>query len=755
MSQPMTINSSLLSAAHTGKEESIHDFLAKPFPLLSGVFQASDTSSTFVRPLAFYDILSQEPYASKLKGFMGFRGDMVLRLVVNANRFQAGRYILGLCPYGGTGNAKADAISYGSRFANLTTITQLPHVEIDLSTQTTATFEFPYNCLYSHVPVNATDYSTTHSIGRIFIVPYVPLIATAGSTTAPFDLFVSFKNVDLAAPCYPQSGKFRAKTNTESEQKAAGVGPVSGIAKGVGVLANTIGDLVPTLTSLTAPVSWACDIIAGVAKVFGWSNPVNLEHSQRVTETKLAYATNCDNIDNSLPLSLYSSNQVEVVPGFAGNDIDEMAIDYIKSKPAFIYKGAWPTSAAADTSLWSTDVDPSIFYTTFASGSNTVICHTPVSFLSQFFQLYRGGMRFTFKLVKTEFHSGRLLLSFNPNAFSGAGVSTTNAQSVYTHRQIIDVREGLTFDFIVPYVALAPYKNLNGNYTNIGRLDLRVLNPLVAPSTVSATISFIIEAAGAPDLEFAVPATHNMQQTIVYNPQSASFVPKKDADSIVTSIIGNATLIHDQHYSARACIGEKVVSMLSFLKKDDQFPTTFPSQQFIVFDPHSVPIWKTTATAVTRSDIVNDNLSLLSSCYLYNRGGVRVRVVDFQSEIGGYIGDIKYLPQTSSSTQYTGVLGNTTTTANPHGLQTYHDANNMEVQIPQYHRFHSRVGIDAVYNAGVPYSINYSVPTTSCSQIEVNTRSGFTQTFSRQASDDFQCGFFLGVPPVLDTSTAV
>jgi hypothetical protein len=332
-----------------------------------------------------------------------------------------------------------------------------------------------------------------------------------------------------------------------------------------------------------------------------------------------------------------------------------------------------------------------------------------------------------------------------------SSIAPNNAQSTYCHREIIDIREGLSFDFIVPYVALAPYKNIRDNFSSIGSLDLRILNPLIAPATVSSTITILVEVSAAPDMEFAVPNTHSMQQTIVYNPQSSSFVPKPDVNSITTGIIGGAQLIHDQHFSARACIGEKVVSMLSFLKKNDIFPTTFPASFFTTIDPFSIPVYKTSALAILGSDIVNDNLSLISSMYLYSRGGVRIRTFVY-AELGTYISTSKLLPTNSSTAAYTGTIASSSSSSAKHGLVCFNsnaDGSLHEVQLPQYHRFHSRINTDEMYNAAASLSVDYAVPTTTSYQAEFGGTTSYTYDFGRQASDDFQCGFFLGVPPVI------
>jgi len=751
------LNPSLLSAAHTAEPESLIDFLAKPVLLLTGVLASTDTNATFYRPTFPLQLTTLEPFTSKLKGFLGMRADIVIRLVVNANKFQQGRYILGFIPFGGTGYTSAVAATSGTRFANLTTITQLPHVEIDLSTQTSCVLEIPFVNVYSHFPVAPPDYPRTHNGGQIFLVPYSPLSSTAGTLTANFDVFASFKNVDLAAPVYPQSSGFKAKSGSLSsnEQKQKKIGPVAPIMFSIGELVNTIGDHIPTLSYITKPVSWAVNLMTQAACAMGWSNPLNLEHARRVNQTAYPYAANCDNVDSSMPLSLFSANEIEVLPGFAGNDIDEMSIDYIKAKPAYIKTITWSDTDATDALLYDVDVSPRNMYTSFASGTNTVRCYSPVGYLSNFFNLYRGGIRFTFKIVKTEFHSGRLSLIFNPNAAATTVAPVNNFNSSYCHREILDIRDGLVFDFIVPYVSLTPYKFCSGDYSAIGNLSLRVLNPLVRPATVSSSVKILMEVSGAPDLEFSVPANHDMQITSVYNAQASTFVPKKDESSIATGIIGNANLIHDDHFSARACIGEKVTSLLSYLKKSDVFPTSFLSYKYYIIDPFAMPIWTTTAGNVSKSDIINDNLTLISSMYLFNRGGVRLRQFDYGTTITS-ITTAALIPKKASGT-YSGYSASSSAGSYPHALVAYNstvDGSRSEIQIPQYHRFHSRIFTDSMY--GLIKNVDYSVPTTSCVQVEFgNGAAASSCDIGRQVADDFQCGFFLGVMPILHTTTAL
>jgi len=75
MSLRTNINPALSTSALNQAEENIHSFLAKPYAYYSGVFSSTDTTVTFPRYNYFVDFLPLEPYASKLKGFLGMKAD--------------------------------------------------------------------------------------------------------------------------------------------------------------------------------------------------------------------------------------------------------------------------------------------------------------------------------------------------------------------------------------------------------------------------------------------------------------------------------------------------------------------------------------------------------------------------------------------------------------------------------------------------------------------------------------------------------
>lgn len=742
----MDLDPHLLSSAKYGEAENIYDFLAKPYPLIQGVFQSTDTSTTFTRYQYFQDILTLEPYASKLKGFMGIRADMVLKVVFNANSFQAGRYILAVSPHGGTGQNPAVYMENGTRFASLTQITQLPHVEFDLNTESSATLTVPYSSVYSHVPVNPPAPNTTHSLGTIILLPYSPVVSTAGSSSVPFDLYVSFTNVDLAAPVFPQMAK--GSNTVEREQAAANIGPVAKGAGKVKALANMVGQKVPLLASIAEPVSWAMDLLEGAANIFGWSNPSNLAPAQRITDTAFAYANNADAGDNSLPISLYSCNQVEVAPGYSGTALDEMVLSHLSQIPAYMETITWSTANATGSVLYSFNLTPYAAVRTSASGASTVSHFTPVGLLSRLFQYYRGGLKFKFKIVKTRYHTGRLILSFNPSVGTVATPISSITDTTYLNRQVIDISTQTEFEYTVPFISLSPWKPTYGQYGEIGALTMVISNPLVAPATVSSSISILMEICGAEDIEFAVPKSFDLTPVVVYDPQA--YDPRGAAGTISSGELGKTSYSPDMYVSSRACIGEKVVSLLSLSKKSDTSSTSITTGPTLTYYPHVLNHGRTTAGAAVAPVMRPDMLDIIRSMFLYNRGSLRVRYIP-ATVYPGVFATTTLIPTDSGTSSYSTQTTGAALTPSHH-LTTYHNTNSggVEVQIPQYHRFPMRIAYDDVLVSGAKF-VDYVIPTVSQYQIQIDTKSNCSGFIARQAGDDFHCGFFLGVPPMIET----
>lgn len=764
MNKRVFMDNGLSSNATISSRQTIESFLEKPFPFVQGLLQTSDNSSSFTPFDPITQVLSNAIFKNKIDGHLGFRATTIVRLQVNAERFQQGRYILAFIPFDTVTYVNADPSYRRSHTVNLTTVTQLPHVELDLNCDTEAVLEIPYVSPASHYSILDQQYS----IGHVFLYPYVPLsTGSSGSTSCEYTIWVSYKDVQLAGPTIHQSNfEFQARTSkatgkrgnaSEIERDSVGTGPISSTLYKVSQAADVLSQI-PLISAFTGPVSWATDIFARAATVFGWSNPIDLSPVHRMVQTIFPYSNNCDVVDESMPISLFSKNLVEPYSGFAGTDIDEMSIDYIKTIPAFIKSFNFTTSSVQGTVLQSFSLHPALQYTTGNDGVNPYFVKTPVSAVAQLFQYYRGSLKFTFKIAKTEFHSGRVLLAYVPQNVSSS-TPPSFSDTTYLHREVIDLRMGNEFSFVIPYASLRPYRYTQNGNEAYGYIHLYVLNELVAPATVSGSVTFVVEVSAASDMEFAVPRAHSLQPyapaVIQSNFQFQMDSSMSNVCSIIDSNVGSSEIVDDGLSSARLCIGEKIMSLLSLIKKKDYWRFFSPTTNS---DAYLIPFALSSQISTLTSDS-GDTLSYIASWYGLSRGGVRIRIpYDLAaSNTPDLISSYRLqLSTTSGSISPNGngqPFGSGSSTDHALGvIQRSGFRSGIEIQVPQYSPFPFRVNSSIscypTYNSSLVTSdlnyIYYTVPTEVFGSSYVASNG-----FYRQAADDFQLGYFVSTTPEL------
>lgn len=574
--RPKTLNDSLYRTIYSGQESTLKDYLERPQNIATGTFSSTDTPTTFPKYKAIKEVYNKAVLYNKILGRYAFKADVRYRLQVNATRFQQGRYILAWIPSGGdNGCLTTDNFNYFHAH-NKGQITQLPHVEIDLSCDTEVELVIPYTSYFmamgqSNSAVAGMD------IGTVFIYPYAPLAAPAGSLVCDYALWANFENITFFGSAIPQSGmkmqrKGKKMSVSQEEAKSAGKGALSTTLNGIATFAGTLS-MIPMLTEIAAPVSWVAGILGQTAAAFGWSKPADESAAMRVVRQPQPFFSNVDVVDPGMKLSMLITNSIDPLPGFASTDIDEMSIDYIKSIPAYFNTITWNTSNVAGDALCNYKVGPTFLGYTETQLSGTVSTLTPVMYLAKGFGYWRGSIKYTFKFVKTEFHSGRLLVSFNPvNAtYVGAVAPTFISNSNYVIREIFDVRRGNEFTVTVPYVNYENWSEV-GATGYIGYLSALVLDPLIAPSTVSSTITCLVEASAGDDFELAAPtgqtAGHN--PILVASYQSAMAMQNIEEPCEVSDIVlGGQTSMDSDTIIAPSfsCIGEKILSLRQYLKR--------------------------------------------------------------------------------------------------------------------------------------------------------------------------------------------
>ena len=784
--KPMSVFGKLLGISQPTPPQSIETFFERPIIITSGALAITDTVpvALYSAPMPSTGFLNTM-WKQKCDGLYGMRFTMVFKLQINAARFQQGRYMLCWIPFGG---CRGTTTLWTSTWDTMHRVslqgrTQLPHVEIDIGTQTSAILKVPYSSVLTAYPMSClTDPNLLGTLGRIYLYPYKPLVSASSLTSCGYSILMSLEDIETYGAAVPQMGKLskKKKNPSEEEQDSQGVGPITSI---LGAVSGASGVLstIPLLTEYMAPLSWVTGILGGTAAAFGWSKPTNMEHVMRYNRNAVAYANNVNAIDNSMPLSSTTDNAVSLLAGFSGCDADETAIMAIASRPAYLTTVNWSTSDVAGTKLAALEVAPMGNVNTSLQSGNTIMHCTPLQFACSQFRYWRGSIQYTFKIVKTEFHTGRIIVAFSPEFFKTTVGATTYANTTYLHKEIIDIRTCNSFTITVPYMAINNYKsipNVPDTDFKTGGLFIYVVDPLVAPDTVSSTINLLVEHSAGPDFELAYPDP-SYELLPMYNVTAQSGLLQKTGqvppNSTEVVNIGNSKIDPESLIHAQSCIGERLLTFRQLLKKHKQIgppvnvisPNTHPETWIYPFS------WEAADATVANVDFADfgqpDTYSLMSSMFLYSRGGVMLKYQNRPERDTANTDSTRVVAymQFSAVTNATGgferiVTDSTLPSVTKYGcgeLNMVHESNPgeesyCEISVPQYSPLHSRLNSEHVITPATYTNQQLgSLKTPWHVVIERKTRNAtpdFGSSYvTRAGKDDCNFGYFVGIPPML------
>lgn len=769
----------LLMSVSDGTDHSIRNFLERPTQIAQIAWTISDAQNTVIAQARLPESLigAIAMIGQKVTGFLGFRATTCLRLQVNANRFQQGKLLMTYFP-----NDLQNFQKYQSVSSDLIYRTQLPRVELDAAVDTQVEFEIPW--------INSELYFNTvtgrgHQ-GLVDVTVYSPLLTIGSEVSVDTTLFMYFKDVKLVFPAVSdptvvaQSGKGRtvslvksskaSRDLSEKEQSSSGQKPISS-ALSIAARVSSIAAEVPILSSIAGPASWALNIGSNIASSFGFSKPIQGPTQQVMVQRLATNYTHSDGIDGSTNLSMLADNKVEVLPGFSGTDIDEMAFGHILSIPTFIQQFTWHTTDIAGTSMALMYASPlqrniAIGVTSNVDGSGAplrVFHCTPMAYLANHFDLWRGSICFRIKFVKTEFHSGRILIAF----FPGNKIAYSLADTLYVHREIVDIRYVNEIDFVVPYVATTPYKNV-GELDSldldkvVGNVQIYVLNELRAPDTVTQSINVLIETYAGNDFEFAVPRPA-MSMPLYFQAGDVEVTDEKPTltEASEAGPVGGSQNINDGHTSSRYCIGERILSLRQLMKRSTVWFKPVDNQGFFLF-PHqyNVPVRppNAAATPIVFSGTYPDYYCHFMPCFAYYRGSMRIKIIPETDTV-----PLIRAKLVTSGMQYvnsapggitTGGAVNTAKYPSCYGYTLTYSQQNpiIELQVPYYSNRQTTISI----NRGDPVASQEDVPHMGVYITEGGpTPNISTQVFWRSIGEDFSSGFWTGTIPLMFADTSV
>jgi hypothetical protein len=694
----------------TTREARIHtvkDFLSRPIIIHTGTWSSSivpEGAGSQLYTTNFPEaLISNAMYQEKLTGFVGLRATLVVKVQVNSQPFQQGRLMLQYFPYAQYMQNRVALVN-----ATLQGRSGCPRTDLDLSVGTEIEMRMPY--VSPHVYYNLI--TGQGSFGSIYLVVYSQLRdQISGTGSVEYTVWAHLEDVDIQYPTGANiytgnspnfaslgqkmsAGKFTerdvrqiwgdksyskkpdkifAQVLSEIKQlKDDGT-----ISKGIGQVSEGLSTMsrIPVLGNLFTKPAWISSQASNIFKMLGFSKPTL---QGLPCESKLrgqTHMANFDGADTSHKMALSAENQIETKPGLAGTSSDEMDLSHVLSIPNYWDRFTWNTSAATGTQLWNNYVTPM----KIKSYSDTILDRfrcTHMGYVANAHGYWRGSLVYTFKFVKTQFHSGRLRISFIPFYFNST-ISTGDVDVSRSQKLIVDLRTSTEVSFTVPYVSTRPWMfcirpeaswlgtdNVMMYNAVTGIVRIEVLNQLVAANNVHQAIDVIAEVSGGPDLTFAAPCSPS------YVPYSGTFTAlqsqikeeekeeeydnnvyprikrsiEENPERIIAQVMGENEAIqrndaqHGQHptsidthmissnWSPEAhCIGEKIMSIRQLIKRFGGFIglTLSSVNPCVVAAPFSVA----TPVSVVGGSKTTQLFEYYYYLYAFWRGSMRIKAV--------------------------------------------------------------------------------------------------------------------------------
>jgi hypothetical protein len=443
---------------------------------------------------------------AKLEGYGLMRSKLVLKFLINGSPFYYGSMMAAYHPLSGW---RADTAGGSTLGVALVPVSQRPHVWLENQNCSTATLELPF--LYPMPFLDTTSTQRLADMGRVDLYQFATLLSANGTSSTPVDIqvYAWAEDVVLAGPTN------RPVVQSEFVPDGQISGPAAAVAASASALSN-----VPVLGPYAMATSQVAKKLSSWAGYFGYTNVPNVSDVAPIKQIPFSLAST-DISEPVQKLSLHAKAETSVgSQQHGGPSVDELAFNSFLCRRSFLVGTDWLTTSAIGEPIFTTAVAPQMF-----QRSSTQISHTPVSYAATMFQYWRGSLKYTFKVIRSPYHRGRLQISWDSRTGDlSQGGALGNANTINT---IMDLDEVSECSFVVPYARAEPFCETyalantgtalwstdavpSGTWARSnGVLSVRVLNRLTAPES-SSTVEILVFVEACEDFELAAPRDYNV-----------------------------------------------------------------------------------------------------------------------------------------------------------------------------------------------------------------------------------------------------
>nr|URG14836.1 MAG: capsid protein [Picornaviridae sp.] len=484
----------------------LKDFLARPRRISNLSWTPAEALGVKTTLDPWSTLLNIPSVIKKVDNFAWFRANLKIKVVVTASPFYYGLMMLSYKPVPGFAPTDNFAVGLG-----ITPRSQRPHIMIlpadSLGGEMTLPFVYPANF------VSLTEGAKVNTLGLLTYEIISPLQSANGAVGQPVSVqtYAWFEDVDMQGP----------SIGLALQSKEVKTGPVSSVASSVAKLANVFTTW-PFVGKFAKATEIGAGAIGDIASMFGFTNlpvllpaqPVRSVPFPPLASTGIGYPV------EKLTADPHAELAIDGAPCNLSLD-DELQISSLVQRSAYLTKASWTTATLVDAQLFRANVTPYLFQRE-TTAARHAFYFTPMAWVGSVFNHWRGDIIYRFDFIKSKYHRGRVIITWDPISQVPNNVSQVADVMGRTITKIVDLGATSSVELRVPYAQNFPWCAVNPssaynyvtNGTDIdpayvrgdhnGTIVMRVMNVLTAP-VASSQIDVIVTVRGAENLEFNNP----------------------------------------------------------------------------------------------------------------------------------------------------------------------------------------------------------------------------------------------------------
>jgi hypothetical protein len=500
---------SFANASYNGDltpDVALSNFLKRPVEIYSTTWNESDTVTTTANFFPWKAYLTNSYIKDKLKNYAYIKFDLKLKFMVNASPFYYGAKLVSYQPLQ---DFHAGGIPTTYQIRNNILYSQRPHIWIYPQNNEGGELTLPFLYYWNMVPLNYAI--NAENLGRIDLLNVVPLASANGVTGTGVSIVVYAwaENVTISGPT--------CQLLLQSDEYD---GPVSSVASAVATGAGYLSKI-PIIGRFATATQIGANAIASIASMFGFTNTPVISDTQPYRPNAFPVLASTEQGYPIDKLTVDPKNEVSVDPGCVGiSPSDELMISNIASKESYLTSITWSTSHDPNRILFTAAVTPTLLDKPLTSNSERFL--TPMAWVAMLFKYWRGDIIFRFKFVCTQYHRGRVRISYDPMGDNTNHIGSVSDTQTTVFNTVVDLTKDTNVEVRVPYcqalawlkhdrtlargwTASASPANYYEEKINNGILNVRVLTKLTAP-VASSDVSFLVSVRAAENFELACPA---------------------------------------------------------------------------------------------------------------------------------------------------------------------------------------------------------------------------------------------------------